>query len=340
MVNNMILADKIMTLRKQRGWSQEELADKMNISRQSVSKWESGASIPDLDKILKLSEIFGVSTDYLLKDEKEDVEYVSEDALEEQTICRISMEEAGEFMESQKAVSIWMALATMLCVMSPTPLLFMLGFHSTGKMSISEGMTAILGVVILLLIVAAATALFIIIGSLNKKYEYLEECAFVLDYGVRGVVEKEKEAFNIKYVACTAVATVMCILSAVPLFAMILVTESGSTELSEDFLVLLGVVILLWVVAVAVFLFVWVNTRQGAYDKLLQKGEYTRKRKENKKRSEVIHEIYWSLVTAVYLGVSFWTMKWHITWIIWPVAAVAGAVLDGILRLCCGGEEE
>ena len=65
----MILAEKIMKLRKQNGWSQEELAAKLNVTRQSVSKWESRASIPDLDKILKLSELFGVSTDYLLKDE-------------------------------------------------------------------------------------------------------------------------------------------------------------------------------------------------------------------------------------------------------------------------------
>ena len=64
----MNLAEKIMTLRKKRGWSQEELAMQLNISRQSVSKWESGASIPDLDKILKLSEIFDVTTDYLLKE--------------------------------------------------------------------------------------------------------------------------------------------------------------------------------------------------------------------------------------------------------------------------------
>ena len=69
----MILADKIMRLRKQNGWSQEELAEKMGISRQSVSKWESGTSIPDLDKIIKMSGIFGVTTDYLLKDDIEEV---------------------------------------------------------------------------------------------------------------------------------------------------------------------------------------------------------------------------------------------------------------------------
>ena len=58
-----------MALRKQRGWSQEELAQQLSVSRQSVSKWESGASVPDLDKILKMSEIFDVSTDALLKEE-------------------------------------------------------------------------------------------------------------------------------------------------------------------------------------------------------------------------------------------------------------------------------
>ena len=73
----MILAEKVMTLRKKKGWSQEELAEKLNISRQSVSKWESGASIPDIDKIILISGLFGVSTDYLLKDEME-TEEISE----------------------------------------------------------------------------------------------------------------------------------------------------------------------------------------------------------------------------------------------------------------------
>ena len=67
----MILADKITDLRKKNGWSQEELANQLGVSRQAVSKWESASSIPDLDKIVKMSIIFGVSTDYLLKDSLE-----------------------------------------------------------------------------------------------------------------------------------------------------------------------------------------------------------------------------------------------------------------------------
>lgn len=64
----MNLAEKIMKLRKEQGWSQETLASMLDVSRQSVSKWEIGTSVPDLDKIIKMSEIFDVTTDYLLKE--------------------------------------------------------------------------------------------------------------------------------------------------------------------------------------------------------------------------------------------------------------------------------
>ena len=57
----MIFADKVVQLRKKSGWSQEELAEKLNVTRQSVSKWEGAQSIPDLEKILQLAQIFGVT---------------------------------------------------------------------------------------------------------------------------------------------------------------------------------------------------------------------------------------------------------------------------------------
>lgn len=63
----MGIADRIQSLRKARGISQEELAGKIGVSRQAVSKWESGQSAPDLDKVIIMSEYFGVTTDYILK---------------------------------------------------------------------------------------------------------------------------------------------------------------------------------------------------------------------------------------------------------------------------------
>lgn len=63
----MTFSDKLIALRKKAGWSQEELAERLNVSRQSVSKWESAQSMPDIDKILQLSSLFSVTTDCLLK---------------------------------------------------------------------------------------------------------------------------------------------------------------------------------------------------------------------------------------------------------------------------------
>ena len=63
----MNMADRIQSLRKSKGFSQEELADKVGVSRQAVSKWESEQSTPDIEKIIILSELFEVTTDYILK---------------------------------------------------------------------------------------------------------------------------------------------------------------------------------------------------------------------------------------------------------------------------------
>lgn len=124
----MILAEKVMTLRKKKGWSQEELAEKLNISRQSVSKWESGASIPDIDKIILISGLFGVSTDYLLKDEME-TEEISEKEIqcEESDAKCVSVEEADSFMRLKRKLAVPTALGTALCILSPIPLLLLGG---------------------------------------------------------------------------------------------------------------------------------------------------------------------------------------------------------------------
>ena len=65
----MTFGEKVQRLRKQQGWSQEELAERIPISRQAVSKWESGAAVPDVENVVAIGKLFGVSTDYLLHDD-------------------------------------------------------------------------------------------------------------------------------------------------------------------------------------------------------------------------------------------------------------------------------
>lgn len=80
----MDLAKKILTLRKSRNWTQDQLAEQLDVSRQTISKWESGQSLPELDKIIALSEVFNVSTDCLLKPSKVDNLSLKTEMLENQ----------------------------------------------------------------------------------------------------------------------------------------------------------------------------------------------------------------------------------------------------------------
>ena len=87
----MILADKITALRKKAGWSQEELAEQLGVTRQSVSKWEGAQSVPDMDKVVQMSRLFGVTTDFLLKDElSEEEEYTRENKAKSPVIGAVS----------------------------------------------------------------------------------------------------------------------------------------------------------------------------------------------------------------------------------------------------------
>ena len=111
----MIFADKLILLRKKVGWSQEELADQMNVTRQSVSKWEGAQSVPDLEKMLRLSELFGVSTDYLLKDEIEEAEHI-DSSDDTPSLRRVSMEEANAFLSVKLRTAKTIAYAAFLCI--------------------------------------------------------------------------------------------------------------------------------------------------------------------------------------------------------------------------------
>lgn len=86
---------------KKAGWSQEELAEKLGVTRQSVSKWEGAQSVPDIDKILQLARLFGVTTDYLLKEEQGEPEYTAED--DTPALHRVTLTQAGDYLKKARA---------------------------------------------------------------------------------------------------------------------------------------------------------------------------------------------------------------------------------------------
>ena len=171
----MILSEKIIMLRKKYGWSQEELAERLDISRQSVSKWESGVSIPDLERIVSMSQLFGVTTDYLLKDEMEETEFTDGMTPEITEGKVITVEEANTFLEATKKYAARIAPAVSLCVLSPVVLLWLLGMAGAGRVAVTENVAGGIGLIVLLLMVVVAVAVFLLTGIPYNKYEYLEK---------------------------------------------------------------------------------------------------------------------------------------------------------------------
>ena len=326
----MILADKIIVLRKQQGWSQEQLAEQLGVSRQSVSKWESGLSIPDLDKIIKMSGIFGVSTDYLIKDEITEIPAAATAdtavSYDDDESVFVSLEDANTYMSLCEKLSTFFALGVALCIICPVPVILLGGLGETAKYAQYQDIFAGIGVALLLLIVAAGVAMLIISGMQTSKWDFLQKQSITLEYGIKGIVEKKKSVFEKQFVYSIAGGVALCILGAVPIMI-------GSAFTAIDAEMVLFVDMLLLFVAAGVFLFVRAGVINGCYRKLLQEGEYSDSEKRANRRLEPVATIYWCAVTAVYLLWSFSASAWHRSWIIWPVAGVLYAVVEAAAKI-------
>ena len=319
----MILADKIIEERKKNGWSQEELASKLGISRQAVSKWESSGSIPDLQRILQMSELFGVTTDYLLKDEIEEErlnEYV------ETKTVKVSMEEANQYLDMKSRGSRIVGNATSLCILSPVPLIVL------GKMTEDHTLVGF-GLVFLLILVAIAVYLFVNYGLHESHMQHLEKESFETEYGVSGMVRERREQYEPTFTRNIAIGVVLCILSVIPTIM------AGVMEV-EDYMSGISVGLLLIIVSIGVNILIRADMIKSSYDTLLQEGEYTKEEKHWKKKTDAFSGAYWCLIVAIYLGWSFWTNNWKFTWIIWPVAGVLYAAVFGMVKMTVEGREK
>ena len=211
----MILAEKIVRLRKQFGWSQEELAEQMNVSRQSVSKWESTNSIPDLNRIIMLAEIFNVSTDFLLKDENE--AFDSRDESKEPNTIQISLEQAVKYIENKMEVSALITKGVMLCVCSVVPLFFFLAMAENNRLNLTGDIAAAIGVVSILVMVSIAISFFIKTNQYESDIAVIDNETFELAYGVHSVFKEKLMKFRVTYNLRLSLGIFMFIFSFVPL---------------------------------------------------------------------------------------------------------------------------
>ena len=325
----MILADKIVSLRKKAGWSQEDLAEKLGVTRQSVSKWEGAQSVPDMDKVVMMSRLFGVTTDYLLKDELEEEApcAAAEDA--DTTLRRVSMEQASAYLALRRAAAPKIAVATALCVLSPVTLILLSGMSEISRFGISENAAAGIGLCVLLVLVAIAVSIFLRTAAQVQEFKFLEEEPFETGYGVEGMVRQRQQEYKETHTRLVTVGVVLCVLAAVPLFAAMCVNGSGLLYVG-------AVCALLILVAVGCLALVTTGVYQGATEQLLEEGDYTRNQKKHHRLLGTVSTVYWLVATAIFLVYTYGPSgngQPQSGWIIWAVAGVLYAAVMGIVRI-------
>jgi transcriptional regulator with XRE-family HTH domain len=310
-IMTMILSEKIMSLRKEAGWSQEELADKLDVSRQSVSKWESSQSIPDMDKIVKMSELFGVSTDYLLKENVERKEsstkIIQEKTYEGKTV---TMETADDYLKSSYKYANWTGAIFFLCI------------GSMAGCIIHEYSSEIIGNITLFLLLTLAVCISIFVWGKDQKYKWIGYEKLHLMYGVEAAVLRKKEKFDETKVWFIVAGVLICILGVTICYG------SGAIGLQDSTNVLPYYLIMVFSIACGVFLFARTGKISSSFNRLLSINV------GDSYRNRHMAQIYWGTTTLIYLAltITFITSAWKSTWIIWPLAGVLFPVLKALKR--------
>ena len=311
----MIFADKLILLRKKAGWSQEELAEQMDITRQSVSKWEGAQSVPDLEKMIRLSELFGVSTDYLLKDEIEEAEQLNS-SNDIPTLRRVSMEEANAFLSIKSKTAKTIAYATFSCILSPIALLMLGAINESTPGILNEDIAGGIGMIVLIIFAAISAVMFVLSGNKTALFAYLEKEKFETEYGVRGMVKERKAQYKDLHTKNNIAGTCLCITALIPLFVGAIIDADNDLFLT----IMLSLSFL--IAGVGVICFIKTGIIWESYEKLLQEGEYSIENKEKPSIATAVYTAYWIIATAIYLGYSLSSNNWGQSWIIWVVAGV------------------
>lgn len=304
----MLLADKIIALRKQKGWSQEELAEQLGVSRQSISKWESMQMVPSLDKIVKLAEVFAVSTDFLLREEIEDPNLVkpvpAESVQQGEPAHVVSMEEANAFLSLSQRRARQHAWGVGLLIAA-----FIFGSLS----SISPAFN--LGIVIC---VAWAIGLFVIAHLNLKNYDHLLRQPIEPAYGVAGMIkERQQQGLPGRNAKLTA-GVVICAA------AFLILAVSG--HLNRWFTILLSqfdliTFVIVGFLAVGAGLITEVAVIHAAFKTLLEEKRYDPAAKALRRRTVFFRREY-ALALALILAADWWVFGGYFWFTIILIAAV------------------
>ena len=296
----MSLAENLQYLRAREGVTQEQLAERLDVSRQSVSKWESAASFPEMDTLLKLCDMFHVDMDTLLRGSVE--RSLSEDrAGYDRFMTLYARKIAGAVASIVGGTALWSAL-------------YALGVHE------------MLGTAALLLVVAMAAV--VLIASSMEEEHFRKKNPVIPDF----YTEKQKEQFHrryIWYIAGGVGAILLGVVMMVLAFTVLPEKEPYESYMGAAFLV---------IVACAVYFLIYGGMLEDKYNiaKYNRQNNPTPEDKSRRRRATTACSVIMILATAVFLFAGLAYYKWNWAAIIYPV----GGVLCGAAWMLLGPRME
>jgi len=184
-----------------------------------------------------------------------------------------------------------------------------------------------IGVGGLLLLVAIAVYMFIMAGIKADKYENLETKFVKIDPYLRNRIKLQKDEYVPAFGRTIALGVFLILLGVIMLVTVAILEVGG------EFVLQLMVIALLALIAIAVGMFIMGGTKMGAYDKLLNEGDYTRQKKEDADYMQPFAGLYWLLVLGGYLAWSFLKNAWGISWVVWPIAGVLFGAISSMVSI-------
>ncbi len=302
----MDFGNKLFEARRARGMNQEALAEALGVSRQTIYKWESGITYPDIDVLFKIAEQLGVSTSYLLG-ESEHAPAVAENAEGKNAVLR-------HFTKFSRMIG----GATLLILLSVAALVLLCTRETA--------LTTALGVSALLIGVFAAVICYVVAGLRHE--EFLEENTYTVSF------EREEKRRH-RRIFATKIAMGLSLI----FIGVLAVVLLGILEVKELLLVA-GVALLLAFIGVACYLFI----TAGILDELFSdpgKALVTEEEKRNAKSlEEAISGVIMTLATAIFLFFGFKFGAWHPAWIAFPIGGVLCGGVSSVLKLCGKGSSQ
>ncbi len=308
----MTISDKILHLRKRSNFTQEELSEQLNVSRQSVSKWESGQSIPDIQKIMDMAKLFGVSTDYLLFDE---VNEISGEPIPEKSEAKlVTIETANTYIEARRRFAISLSIAVFLIIIATIP--FVISDHIS-----EENPYFKLIYVWFFTLVSVGVAMIILSSSKLAKFEYINKGDFELSFNVSGLIREQKSKLEPVRTKRIVISVVMYILSVLPILLV------GDERQNSPFMA-----VVLLIIGFSTLLLIRSETNFSSYVYLLHEDDEQITQPKEVRRNNAVMGAFWAIVLAIFLLWGFLEDDWSRSWLVWPVGGAISVALELILN--------